>query len=166
MTFVTILGILIGLLIRLLVKEGNKATSEYDERQELLRGRAYKWGYIFLGSYVGILAFLSFVGISLPADNSLLLIIGLIIAMCIVETIAILNDCYFALNDNKTSIIVSFVVLMIINGMIAIYDILTGMAWADGILKIGSLNVFIDIELIYLLILIIIKTHKDGKEEE
>lgn len=109
---------LVAILIRLMRKD-RSLKGKYDERQEIVRGRAYKIGFYVL--LIGIAAeiFLNnFISsyISSIILNFTVLCIGVLSYACY----CIWNEAYFALNDNPKR-------FLIISAFIGIFNIGSGL---------------------------------------
>lgn len=113
-----LIGAIIGLLIVKLCNKNGKLKSEYDERQELIRMKGYK--YAFIGSWVmlGLYVLISYGGVELPfGPITTIAVIG-IASLMIHVSYAIWHDSYFGRNNNVKKFIVAF-------GLILIFDIVT-----------------------------------------
>lgn len=162
----TVLGLLGAALINTFTKTNNKIKAEYDERQALVRGKANSYGFVTIAVYFGIIALLTLVGIDIPADKFTVYLIGLELALIVSQTINILHDGYFAMNENRTLVMVILGVLSVINLLCVISNGIYGTIVEDGMLAYGSINVVTLIFTIYIFILLMIKSAKDKKQEE
>ncbi len=153
----TICGVLVGVLIAFLVlkliKNDKSVKSKYDERQEVHRGRAYKYGFFTLMGYCGLLTVFEIADVELPFEDSVTIFLGVLIAIGVFATVAIENDAYIALNENYLKVFVSFALIGASNMVIGAVACFTGNIIVDGKVSCAAINIFAGIILIYLLIL-------------
>lgn len=161
----TIAAILICSLIYLVTKLNDKLINEYDERQELLRGRAYRLGFIVMASFFGIVALLNLIGVTIPADKYIVDVMGIAIGLAVMTTVSIVNDAFFALNENSKLLIPILFVITLANTIVAVMNIISGNVIADGVLTVGFLNVIVSVYLLYMLTLILVKSKMNKSED-
>lgn len=144
---------LVAILIRLM-RNDRCLKGKYDERQEIVRGRAYKIGFYVL--LVGITAeiFLNNF-ISSYISNNILNFAVLCIGVLSYACYCIWNEAYFALNDNPKKFLIISALIGIVNitsGLVAIVheDVVLTDAFPSGITNIlcGFLFIVIFINLI------------------
>ena len=173
-----LLGIVTGLLfVRLfLVISKNEDRSEtkygegqgsvrYDERQELVRGRAYTYGFYTFGIYNGIMSILSMGDIPIPAEQGVLFFVGIVIAGAVMITYSILKDGYFALNENRKTLLIIFCIVAIINFVGGMNGLHLGTVIREGKLALGSMNFFCCGLFLYIFVLLAAKSMLDKREE-
>lgn len=170
-----VIGIVIGLLIAALVsyvcKTNGKFKSEFDERQELARGKAFKAA--FYGNLImsAVFIFLDIFEVVIPAERSVIIFFGLSVNILVYAVVSIFTDAYMGLNDNKGRYIITFIVIAIINLILsAVNGSFFGLI-TDGKLNYKSINLMCAIELIVIIVSLIIKDNIDkggtaGEESE
>lgn len=161
----TVLGLLIAALFFLIIKTNDKVFSEYDERQELVRGRAFRYAYLSLFSYIVLTAVLSVMNINIPVEPTMLSLIGVGISDVILMTILILNDGYFALNESRKSLIVIIAIALLFNTFASINNIMSNAVIVNGILTESAINIEVVILLVYPLALLLVKSRLDNRED-
>ena len=174
-----LLGIVTGLLfVRLILvisKNGDKSETKYgerqepvryDERQELVRGRAYTYGFFAFGIYNGIMSILSMGGVPIPAEQGVLFFVGIVIAGAVMITYSILKDGYFALNENRKTLLIIFCIVAIINFAGGMNNLHLGMVMREGKLALGSMNFFCCGLFLYIFVLLAAKSMMDKREEK
>ena len=112
-------GILSALLIYLLVAQFTKkeklGNNDFDERQELVRGKAYKYGFFtMIIMTLFVMAAIEF-NISLPVTASLAMFIALLISIDVYAVYSIINDAYFGVGTNKMRYCIFFIIIMAVN---------------------------------------------------
>lgn len=162
-------GIVIGLvLVAIILKVTKKDGSikcKYDERQELARGKGFKYGFFTLLIYNVILAF----GISAheTALNHIivmmLILLGCGIALAVYVTYCIWKEAYISLNENKTRVLIAFILLAAANfmmGFVSIYNT------ANNEVSLGWTNIFCGCLFLEIFIAMGIKKLADQRKEE
>ena len=114
--------------------------TKYDERQQLVRGLAYKYSFWTLVSLVMLYAFFDASDIELPVVKSVL-IISIIMISCVVHCVyCILHDGYFGINNRPKSYYILFIFIGLSNFLIGIMNSLRGVVVVDGKLDIPFAN--------------------------
>jgi len=117
-----IIVLIVALVIALIVKKKN-GPAKYDERQELLRGRAFKYAFLVLIAYLCLNGLLQ-VGTGLEwADLMTSSFIGICLSVTVFVVICIMNDAYFAFNQKPKFYLVMFGVLIAVNLTIGIFNL-------------------------------------------
>ncbi len=162
-------GIIVGLIICIFLfrymNKDKKVMTKYDERQEMARGKAYKYG--FWASMIAA-AFVMLLDISMITLASsftkyfFIMFVGIIAQV----TYSIWNDAYYGINTNKKRLIVICIVAGIINLLNVVATIMSGQFIVDGIVSDAGANALCCILLLYAGALLIIKDRKDGSSAE
>jgi hypothetical protein len=133
--------ILVAIATAVFVKKF-KIHSEFDERQRLLRYRAYQVAFWVLVAYTCINSFLSSgVGIAW-ADDFTGTFTGVCIAITVFVVICIRNDAYFAVNQKPRFYFILFCVLVAVNlalGLFNMFDRDTEFI-TDGLLNFHAMS--------------------------
>lgn len=163
-------GILLGLLIvyifLIVTKKGDSAKIIYDERQQSVRGKGFKGGFFTMLGYNALIALLSMLEIPIPADIEVIVITGVLVGIGVYAVYCIWNDGYFALNEKRNLILVSFGVIGLINIAITIVHIISGHLFRNGNLTFRGLNLLCSILVLVIFLTLLIKEVRDGKEDE
>ncbi len=162
-------GIIVGLIICIFLfrymNKDKKVMTKYDERQEMARGKAYKYG--FWASMIAA-AFVMLLDISMITLASsftkyfFIMFVGIIAQV----TYSIWNDAYYGINTNKKRLIVICIVAGISNLLNVVATIMGGQFIVDGIVSDAGANALCCILLLYAGVLLIIKDRKDGNSAE
>ena len=138
-------GVLFGacfcvILLCMITKGNHLQSAKYDERQEMERGRGFRYAFaasmIFIG---GTLICTMMHLISFYTENTLIGI-GLLIGITVYSSYCVLHEAYFALNQKCISFIVITFLVGFMNFAIVIFDIINGNLIVDGELGDGALN--------------------------
>ena len=158
-------GIALGLVIAvLLVKYANKdhaVKSKYDERQEAVRGKAYRYAFYSILIYEALMLVLEVGQISLPLPSYVLHFAGIIVGCLVLAGYSIWNDVYWGLNNTRKRYAVIFLVCAALNAIPVVFTIL-GKATFDA----AWLNAIVLIMLAVVGIELIIKEIIDKREAE
>lgn len=161
-----IFGLILVALIVTLAKKGDDVQYKFDERQELARGRGFKYAFFTM-----LISNLFIFGLKMAevltfAGTEVVLVFTSVLGISVYACYCIWNDAYFALNENRKVIIIVMVVGGILNLILGIWAILDGSAWKDGQLTFRCLNLICGIMLLVVGAAIILKkVLKDGKDE-
>lgn len=163
------LGLLAGVgLVALLFKK--KVLDMYfDERQERVRGVAYKYGFVALAVSIfayGILETL----LGRWCDTLVGCTLCVCLAMVVFAVVCIRKDAYLSLYEKPKSVMVTFAVISVVNLLIGLTDGLQGQLVADGVLTFHAVNPICGVMLLVVLAVYAARCrslgHGAGEEEE
>ena len=158
-----ILFAVIYLIIRKIIQKGKSA--DYDERQQLIRGKSYTVGF-----YVTILletAYLFACEFYKPiiANNALIQFTILITGLIVAVYIQVWNDAYFNLKENPKRWICVMAVATVLNLVSFIRLTSEEGIFHDGALDFACVSLLIAVYIIILMVLLGIKAAKNKKLE-
>lgn len=163
-----IVGIFVGLfLVAVIYKIANKngkIKTEYDERQEVIRGVGYKYAFWAYTAIMGILV----VGDMLFQIDLPIYIIAfasLLIAGLVLSLYCIAKDAYWGMNNNKKRYITVFIIAGVINFASAIVAIINNEMIIDGVIQTPAINLLCGIMLAVIGVAIAVADIKDEKED-
>jgi hypothetical protein len=96
-----ILVAVIGFVIGIIAKKKNQSPKIYDERQQLLRGKAYKQAFWVLVAYLGVGGIFNLLTGIEWADLATNTTIGIFLSLTVFIIACIKNDAYFQVNQNR-----------------------------------------------------------------
>ncbi|MBE5883791.1 MAG: hypothetical protein E7291_05195 [Lachnospiraceae bacterium] len=163
--FGVILGILIVVIMLAATKKGERVKCDYDERQEIVKGKGFQYGFFTVIICNAILIFLSVLKVTFLREMEAALFISVVLGVAVYVSYCIWNDGYFALNENRKSLIIIFATIGILNIAIGIRNIINGSFIRNGSLTFESINFFCGLLMLEILIVILLKKMRDGKEE-
>ena len=159
------LGIIVGLIICvLLAKFGNKdgaVKSKYDERQEAVRGKAYRYAFYSVMIYEALMLVLEIGQITLPLPSYILHFAGIIVGCIVLAGYCIWKDVYWGLNNNRKRYAIIFLVCAALNAIPVVFTILGKTAF-----DAAWLNALVLIMLAIVGIELLIKEGIDRREAE
>ena len=158
--------VIIGLIFRLRRgKKSNQGKIEYDERQLLARGKAYKAGFFVTMIYCLLFAALSVT--ELPFFQSVTgMLIGVFLGIAVFAVTAIHNDAYLGLNENKRSFLILGIVVAVANLLTGVLNGMDGELFVDGQLTFDCLNLMVGILFVVIIAALLIHDCQAKKEEK
>ena len=138
-------GLAVGIIVAILILgiiwkfNKNKMKGNFDERQELVRGRGYKYAcFTLLGLLTFDLLLESFRAFeTLPVTRELFLFFILIVGIMVYALYCVKNDSYFGVGmDTRTYRAVMWIVI-VCNAISAVSGLMNGGAMVDGKLAFG-----------------------------
>lgn len=164
------LGLLVGftftiffcLLVSLKKKEGKR----YDERQQIVRGIGYKYAFFSIVLFFSVAALVSEIVEKQFMTRSAETIIGLCVGVAVYVVYCILNDGYFAINENRRSVLITIAIIGVINIVIGVDQIVHGEIIKDGVITEKCSNVVVGALFAAVFIACIIRGVIEKKEDE
>ena len=164
-----VIGLAVGLLVVAIcvaaTKKGDDIKNQFDERQELVRGKGFKYGFFTMMISNAALLVLKILEIPLFSNMEVALTASIVIGVSVFASYCIWNDGYFALNENRKSLLVLFGFIGLLNLVIGIGNIFAGVVIENGAFTFRSTNLFCSMMFIVVFIMLLLKQIKDGKEE-
>ncbi len=167
-----VIGVVFGavLAIDIIViafKRGNTDGSmktKYDERQEAIRGKGFKYGFYAALGYFVLMLIIGLPGFNVGGNLTIIAFTGIIVSGLANAGYCIWHGGYWGLNNNKGRYIRLLIALGIINMFGVVGIIKRGSIFDDGKLDTGLINVECGIFLLIILALIFIRDRKDKRE--
>jgi hypothetical protein len=157
-----VLGFLLVAIVMTIATKDKKA--KYDERQALVRGRGFAYGFSGLLISNLVVFLLDIIGIDLHMRMSVAMLICSLVGITISACYCIWNDGYFAINQNKGLILIVIGIGGVINIGIGIASIVCNTFWINDQLSAPSMNLFCGIMCIVIWVTLFAKCLKDRKE--
>lgn len=170
MMFGVVAGIVVGLIIAIFVVKGfnkdGKFKTQYDEKQEIARGKGFKYALYCTLVYEAIMCILSIGDINLPLDNFSLHFLAIFIGIVVLETYCIFNDAFIGLNTNGKRYAIVCVFVAIINFLSAIAGFVQNSKAGTNIIPSTFANLMVGIMFLLIGIEFVIKLIIDKKKGE
>lgn len=161
-------GVIVGLVICIIafhkMNKNGKVKTEYDERQNEIRGKGYRVGYWAEAIYFVILMILEMVEVNIPAEKMVVYFAGLVVGIVAMCCYCIWNGAYFGLNNDVKKWTIFFVFFTIFNLAIGFMSYIHGTLVVDGIVGAGAINLLCGFMLLIVLIVYLAKGIVDAKE--
>ena len=165
-----VFGLMVGLVIAvILLKFANKDhrfKTQYDERQESIKGRGYKYSFYTLACLEAALAILEVGDISFGIERYLVHFIVLLISFAVLCVHSIWNGTYWGLNNNRKRYTAIIVIAIALNLIPVIASIANGTLAKEGFNSLPLLNVIVLIWMAVIGICALVKKAFDAKENE
>ena len=161
----TVYGLLMGLLIFSMCYKGSNHP-EYDERQKLVIGNGYKWGFFTMLGLLLIYSLLNYSGLSDFMSPAIFCEAAIIVGVGVLVTYTMINDGYFAINAMNNRIVGVFTALLLLNLAGTIRFFMTGMMFKDGRFGTGLILLLITVLLAIFLCICFVKRNRGESEDE
>lgn len=170
MGIVTALGMVLGLALAVIIasaiKKGDDVAGKYDERQELVRGRGYKYSFFAMMITTFLYYVMQLAGIESPLNGDIAMAVSLMIGICVCAGYCIWNDGYFALNEKRGVFIVIALLGGGINLTMGISAFISGAAMQNGKFTFRSLNLFVGIMILIICGVMLLKKICGDREDD
>lgn len=162
-----IVGILLTRLLLVLTRTDKSKKCRFDERQELIRGKGFKYGFFTMLVCNMLFVCMELAEIPLFAELGVLIIIGSVTGISVWLVYCIWNEGYFALNEDKGRMRSLFAAAAILNFIVGGSSIVHGTIIQNGKLTYYSINLFVGLLFIIIFMTMFLKRIcKDGKDEQ
>lgn len=161
-----VLGVLIFVIVFAVAQKDGGMKQNYDERQEVSRGRGAKYGLYTMFFFNMALFLAEVAGIRLPMSPGMALLISVLVGGIVFAVYCVWKEAYFALNQKAGVYIGLFFVLAVYNLGIGIKVFLAGEAFYNHQLTIQSINLFVGVMMSVLCGTLMIKKACKDREEE
>ncbi len=161
-------GLVVGLIICVFLfkymNKDKKILTKYDERQEMARGRAYKYGFWATMAAAAVVMITDVAGISLASSFTkyfFIVFVGILVQI----SYSIWNDAYLGVNTNKKRLMIICILAGLFNLLGVIGSIKGGQFIVDGVVSDFGSNLMCCILLMLAGIELLIKDRLDKKHE-
>lgn len=155
------IGIMLVLVFLRMTKTDGNVKCKYDERQEMARGKGFKYAFYTAISWMGLEVILKAMEVDMTIVEDIYSMVGLLVSILVYVIYAIFNDAYFSLNENFGRVMVSFGFIAAFNFIIGISTLLSGQTFVDGKFTFSSINLICGAIFVVIFIAIIIKNMID-----
>jgi 4-amino-4-deoxy-L-arabinose transferase-like glycosyltransferase len=139
-------GIVVGLLIVVLLLKKRVVCKEFDERQELARGKAFQYAFFTLLGCVLVLGCVD------QLDAMARGMLSICIAITVFAITAIRKDAYLSLYENPRTVMILFAVLAAFNLLLGIRSALDGKLVENGVLTFRVTNLLLAVMLVVIMV--------------
>lgn len=157
--------VLLFYVIILTAFKKTKVKGDYDERQQIVRGKGYKAGFFTLLICNVLIAVLTQDDGTLPYVNAdVAVLISAFVAIIVFAVYCIFKDGYFGVVENPKSTLIIFLLIAILNVVIGITNC---NKWVvDGKLSMGIMNFACGITMLVVSLAGVIKLLLNKREDE
>ena len=136
-----VVGVAVVIIIALVVYKvsGNPWKGYYDERQELIRGRGYKYACFTLLILMAVDMLIEVTGFidKLPVANEAIMFIFIITGVLVYAIYSIMHDAYLGIGQNGKSYTVMILFIVVVNLLSAVMSIRSDDVFAGGKFSTG-----------------------------
>ena len=164
------IGIIVGIVIcvilfKVLNKDKNVKT-KYDERQEMIRNKSYKYAFYTVVFYEALMLCLSIGGFpAIPVPQYVFHMLGVFLGLGVVIVYSILKEAYWGQNNNVKSYVIVMIACFVINILPLVGTLRSGVEFVDGYWDFPYLNLMCSVLLLVVGITGAIKHFADAKSE-
>lgn len=152
------------LLIAALPKQREKKKPQFDERQRLAQGDAYKWSFWAMFTYYTLYVLICGAGDIHWCDEYLGMFLGVILGATVFGTICILRDAYVRLGQSRAAALISSNVIMFSQGFLGLTHLREGTVIENGVLSADALQLFLPLFALTLDVACLIKRRMEKRE--
>ena len=164
-----IVGIMVGIvlvvLLLKLVNKNGRAKTEYDERQQIERGKAYKWGFFAALLTCAVLLILETFDTIIPVLGMTAWFLPIVAGVIAQVSYSIFHDAYEGLNTNMHRFVIVMALIAVFNIGFAVVIFAREGFWDDGKLAPQFLNLLCGILCVVMAVELLIKKCLDRREE-
>lgn len=139
---------------------------EFDERQELIRGKAYKTGFFATLILIGIAIIFDSTNLLPFLDSTLLYGITILGGVLVFAVYCVWNEAYFGLNQKSSSVMIILAFIGIMNLFIGIMNYFKGNMFLNGKLSFGFMSFVCAFCFIVLFVTMLLKKISNKIDEE
>ncbi len=161
-----VLGVMLIVALIAVTQTNDSMKQNYDERQELLRGRGAKYGFYTMMMLNCILFMLEAAEVYLPMSAGFSLLFSAMIGVGVYAVYCIWKDAYFALNQKAGTLTVIFLLIGTLNLIMGIGAFLEGAAFQNNQLTYRSMSLFCGILMLVVCGALLLKRICKDREEE
>lgn len=163
-------GVLSGLFVLVvllkMMKKDRSLKCKYDERQQLVRGRGFQYGFFGWMIFDGV-CILTDIGLEVHVmDLSLTLFSGMLIGTVIYVSYSVWHDGYFSLNLSPRRFMSMLVVMTVMNIACAAFRIHSGLLEHGVITFFNGSNLLMSVVSVFLLGVISAKWFRDRSNQD
>ena len=165
------MGFVVGILIVAVVcaivakvaRRKGAGVGQYDERQQIARGKAFTWAYATLMVYLALWMILRSLEVPFFME-SLSVAIGALISIAVCVAYSVFHDAYFKASESPRAWIVIICAIGLLNTGIGLHHLLTGATLRERLYE--NMNLFVGLLLVATLAFIVIKRAMDRHSAE
>ncbi|MCR5651393.1 MAG: hypothetical protein K6F86_09465 [Lachnospiraceae bacterium] len=155
-------GLIICVILFRYMNKDKKILTKYDERQEMARGRAYKYGFWASMATAAVVMITDVAEISLASSFTkyfFIMFVGILVQV----TYSIFNDAYLGINTNKKRLMIICIIAGLCNLLGVVGNIKGGTFIVNGVVSDAGTNLLCCILMVVIGIELLIKDSMDRK---
>ncbi len=164
MVFGIAMGLVAAVAVIKAVKKDGRLKCKYDERQVLVQGKSYKYGFLALLLCLMLDVFLGDLAEGY-VEHGVLVFLCVVIGIIVESGYAIWHDGYFSLNEYPKRIVLAFLALSLLNFAVFIRYMQEGELIRDGVVTSSATNLLCAV-LLLVVVLMILARYAYGKRRD
>ena len=163
-------GIMIGLIICVILfkfaNRDHKAKTEYDERQQEIRGKGYQTAFYAAMILEAVMTVLYFGNLPLPFEPYMAHAAVIFISSTVLACYLVWHGAYWGLNNDRRRYYIVLSVTVILNALPVIMTAVSGGLMEDGKFSSVCINLLVLVMLAMIGIVMLLRDYLDKKEAE
>lgn len=161
-----VVGIILVIIIMKTTTKDHSTKCKYDERQQLVRGKGFKYAFFTMMIYNFFFGLcFEFIFEKQIMDTGASMVLGATIGMMVYAIYCIWNEGYISMNENPKKVMAALAIVGAANLCIGIAELSGGQLIENGMLTIRSINLLIGMEVLIIVAVQLVKFALDKKEE-
>lgn len=161
-----LVGIILVVIIMKFVNRDGASKTKYDERQQIIRGRGFQYGFIGMAAMTALMIACSAGDVELPVIDGVVYFAILAVGLVTAISYFIWNEAYWGVNTSQPRFYVVMVMAIILNIVPIVYAASEGELIVDGIVGITGINLMCGILCLIVLCEAVVKEIVDRKAGE
>ncbi len=163
-----VVGMLVGIglvaLIFMISNKNKKIRSDYDERQKIIRGKGYQYGFYAMVFYGALIFLLGMGGIEIPMEPSVEAFSYIFVGIVTDIVYCIFHDAYWGLNNNKKRYLIIMGAVSVVNLLVVVGALRGGELVVDGKLSTMGVNLLCTVLFVVMFVSIAVKMILEKRE--
>ena len=163
LTGILIVAIVCAVTAKALKKKGRIGAGQYDERQQIVRGRAFTWAYAVLMVYLAV--WMVFRSMEVPFFmEGVSVIIGALISIAVFVGYSIFHDAYFKASESPRAWIAVICATGLLNLGIGVRRLIVGATLKERLYE--NMNLFVGALFLVVIVCLLVKRAMDRRGGE
>ena len=162
-------GLLIGLIIVVIIfklaNTNHKASTQYDERQQVIRGKGYMYGFYAMMIFEVAMMLLDMSELAVPVEPFILHFGAILVGILVLVSYTIWCGAYWGLNNNRRTYAIVMVIVGLVNAIPVISSIREGTFMKAGESSAPVINLLVLIMLVCVGVVTLIRHILDTRAE-
>ena len=164
--FSILTAICVAVILLAAFSKGKQLQSpRYDERQELERGRGFRYGFFTLLISIGCVLCFDWTGVIPEHNQTVFYATCIFMGLLVYASYCIWHESYFALNQKTNAVLVFFTLIGLFNIALGISSIVDGSLVQNGIFETRFLNLECGVLFLILMVVLLVKRARDKKKD-
>lgn len=163
-------GVAIGLILIMFLlkwtKKDGSSRCKFDERQQLVRGRGFKYAFFSLVICNAVYAAADTVMEDKLMDVPMGICSCVVISVGVYACYCIWNEGYFALNESPKRVLVAFILIALLNFAVFARSVIRNGIFENGVLSTGCMNLLCGVLFLVIFAVLLLKQMQNRREAE